>query len=607
MSDLIKAKTFQIHRPSTPKHLKITQTMMEDFIIDPAMGVKVLLNAELDAFQKARLKQSWWAPRTLDSSGFSSAKTLNLWLVSVLRSMLVPDHHAGIYYPVFSTGQQTYWQYFNKFQGMSKIFRAQLGEMDVEKTKVEGKSTRKGQSCWTCHFKNESLIMMPAASFIQDARTQASIRLNFLGIDEWTKIMAGGSSGIDDQLIGRVTRESFNKDHPFWCNHHLFLATAEDAMHPGYERYRHFKEQIDRGNPDYVMLAYSFKDYSTLHYKNGRSFRDVFREDKVLKDMKAAKSAAGYRQEGLGVWSETGKGWYTTEMVDAARDLGISMAATPITSRDEDPAKFENPHFFLGADPARAETKKADDGALVVLRAAPMGDPESQNLRDWKLNWSWAYKVRRADGPQWSGIIHRKHQHFNFTRIMMDPGGGGSWIQPELARTEQVIRGEKTEVMPIATIEDEATTMVLGQFILSMFRPRDKRIEEAWDKNRLRSMENLIDIAHSELRDAMEQIAIGFPQRFADRPKDEVKVWSDEKKWANRLIDNLGAQLQRVNVQTNDDGSTYFNKNNARIFGSKGRKDFAYAALYAFSAFICWLKGTNRDFAVADEDEAMCA
>lgn len=580
--------------------------MMEDFIIDPCLGAKVLLNAELDLFQRARLKMSWWAPRCLDSSGFSSAKTLNLWIVSALRSMLIPDHHAGIYYPVFSTGQQTYWQYFNKFQGMSKIFRAQLGEMDIDKTKVEGKATRKGQSCWTAHFKNESLIMMPAASFIQDARTQASIRLNFLGIDEWTKIMAGGSSGIDDQLIGRVTRESFNKDHPFWCNHHLFLATAEDAMHPGWDRFKHFRDQCERGNPDYVMLSFSFKDYSDQIYKNGRSFKQVFREDKVLKDLKAAKSTAGYLQEGIGVWSETGKGWYTTDMVEAARALGTARGMCAISTRDEDWNPAQKAHYFLGIDPARAETRKADDGALVAFRAAPMGDPNSKNLRDWDLSFCWAYKVRRADGPQWAGIVHRKHEQFRFTRICMDPGGGGSWIQPELGKTIQSIRGENVEMLPIAVIEDESRTMVMGQFILCMFRPRDTRIEQAFGKANLRSPENLLDRAHSELRDAMDMGVIALPTKFFDNVSG-VKGWTDERKWASKLLDVTGSQFQRVNVQTEQNGATHFNRNNARIFSSKGRKDFAYAAMYAFTAFICWLKSDDGELELPDEDQDMCA
>jgi hypothetical protein len=602
----IQEKTFEIHRPSTPKHLKITQTMQEDFLIDPVLGAEVLFKANLDAFQRARLKKTWWAPRTLDTSGFSSAKTFNLWVVSNLRCLLMPDQHAGIYYPVFSTGQQTYWQYFNKFQGVSSIFRAQIGEMDALKEKNTGKATKKGPSCWTCDYKNESKVMMPAASFIQDARTQASIRLNFLGVDEWTKIMIGGSSGIEDQLLGRVTRECFNMGHPLWCNHHVFMATAEDAVHPGYDRYLHFKKEVEKGNPDYVILIYSFKDYSDLNYKPGRSFKEVFREEKVLKDIKAAKSAAGYRQEALGIWSTTGRGWYTQPILDAAHELGTRRNFGPICGRNQDPEpENKDVHFFLGADPARAENKKADDGALVTLRARPMIE-DAANVRDFQLDFVWAYKVRKADARQWSGIIHRKHSHFQFTRICMDPGGGGIWIKPELMKQKQLIREEEVDCLPIASLEDEIESMVVGQFILSMFKMKDKRIAKLWGQNQFRMPENLVDYAQSEFKEAFEIGAIGLPPKVKDRESGWSDTWSEERVWSNKLLDLCSRQLSKIAVQTNEDGSTYFNQNSARLFSGRGRKDFAYAAMFAFVAFLSWLKDGNVEMAVSEEDGEQC-
>jgi hypothetical protein len=229
-----------IYVPSTPGHLKITQTMIEDFIIDPVLGVEVIFGYKLDAFQRVRLKICWWTPRVMDSSGFSSAKSINMWLVSNLRALLLPGHVAGVYYPNFNSGKKVYWPYFRKTALQSKIYAAQCGKERIEgidgKSNEVAKAMDKGNSTWEYLYKNESRIMMPAPGFMQDAKSQAGMRFHDLYIDEFTKIEAVKGGGIDQQLIGRTTMEPYNREHPIYCAHHLFLATAEDTTHPSYER-----------------------------------------------------------------------------------------------------------------------------------------------------------------------------------------------------------------------------------------------------------------------------------------------------------------------------------------------------------------------------------
>jgi hypothetical protein len=309
---------------SSPKHLAVTETMICDFIINPVLGANILLNQRLDEFQKVALKICWYVPRVMDSSGFSSSKTKRMTVLSALRCLLFSNRYAGVYYQVFSTGQKTYWKELRRLQAQSPILRASIGRMDSE-GQQEGKANVKGPSCWTCSFKNGSEINMPAPGFLQDAKTQASIRLNDLYVDEWTKIMAAGSTGIDDQLVGRGTEVVFNQHHPIHANHQLFLATAEDTMHPGYERYKTFKREVERGNPDYALISYCFKDYSNLPFsgvKGTMSYREKLREVKVIHDMKVNKTRAGYLQEAIGIWSQNGKGWYSQDLIDAARQRG---------------------------------------------------------------------------------------------------------------------------------------------------------------------------------------------------------------------------------------------------------------------------------------------
>jgi hypothetical protein len=260
-----------IHVNSTPNHLKVTDTMLDDFIDDPAMGAYVLLGEKLDAFQSARLKYSVWVPRVMDSSGVSSAKTRNMFIKGVLRCMLIGNHHTLVAYPKFDSGKQIYWPLFNEIAAKSAIFRANSGAqriIGIDGTEEEwAKAQKKEASALMFHFKNGSKITLPAIGFIQNARMMAGFRCNDLDVDEHTKSEAAGSSGIDEQLITRATRDCFNKNHPFWKNHQFFCATAEDVMHPSFDRYKTFLDEVNRGNPDYAVLRYDYHDYSDLPYQ----------------------------------------------------------------------------------------------------------------------------------------------------------------------------------------------------------------------------------------------------------------------------------------------------------------------------------------------------
>lgn len=242
--------------------------MVEDFIMDPVLGVRVIMNLKLDAFQRVRLKICHWVPRVMDSSGFSSAKSIGAWAITNLRPILFPGRCCGVYYPTFDAAKRIYIPNYTKVARNAPLFRAQLGRPKVigldGSSATEAKALMKGPSCWSVTYKNGSEVLVPAPGFLQDAKTQAGQRFSDLYIDEWTKVEATGTEGIDEQLIGRVTLESWNKNHPIYRNHILFSATAEDTMHKGYTRYAAYKAKVAAGDPDYAMLAFNYKDYSDL-------------------------------------------------------------------------------------------------------------------------------------------------------------------------------------------------------------------------------------------------------------------------------------------------------------------------------------------------------
>jgi len=226
-----------------PKHLRITQTLLEDLLWDPVMAAWVFFKIKLDAFQAVRLRIYWLTPDVEDHSGFTSGKTIVDWVWCNLSAVLLYDCHIGAIFQTFQIGKDNFWQYYKEFS--TPLFRAQLGLMEEE---VRDKSQFKEPGCWKQHFKNKSLVAMPAPGFLQEARNLAGWRVNRLLIDEWTKIMmsAGGAEGIQKQLLGRVTRPCYNANHPVWCNKVVRSATAELGNHPGFRVHREYEREEEK-------------------------------------------------------------------------------------------------------------------------------------------------------------------------------------------------------------------------------------------------------------------------------------------------------------------------------------------------------------------------
>lgn len=623
---------------STPPHYKVTGMMIDDFMIDPVMGIKVIMGIELDAFQASRERTYWFIPNVIDSSGFSTGKSLTLFLNQNLRALLIGDQVIGQYFQTFETGKQVFWPYYRVVQG--PIFRSQLGKTDFE-GEDSGKANLRGPACWNQYFKNGSEIKMPAPSWGQDAKTQASLRYNSVGIDEWTKCETMGAAaegmgvgGINNQILGRLTRASFNKDHPLWMNHMILTATAENMSHPAFLRYQSFKREVDRGNPNYAIISYNYKDFSDKKCYTGKSYKEEFRIDKRIEDMQAQFPDWRFVQEVLGVWARAGKGWYREEATTRCIAEGKIHKCEAMGRRSD---IFEDPadpwYYFMGIDPAPAEGTKSDDGAIVILRARqkrssvergalernarlfgrsdalPFHAPDASTIMshlpaDWMVQYVYAYKFRKASAEQWSGKIHQVHQRFQLTGIMMDPNGGGQWIAQVLNQTRQVIESIPTECTPIVTLEDN--TSPHGEFLLNMFKRGDLGIEEMWPG--LAGDDCLVDAMHVIYQEALENGTIQLPVPYNERLAADRRAlnWTEEREWALRLLSQMIEQLHAITVLTRDDGTLLLTKRNARQYAVRGKKDIAYAGIYAFVRFLVWLKNGDNQFALTGDDAVMC-
>lgn len=326
-----------IHVPEasyvTPRY-RITSGMVEDFLVDPVMAAEIIFGVRMDIFQKSRLRTYWWVPNVIDSSGVGTGKTsLGVFIWSNLRAMLLGDQMGMILYQNLTAGENQYW---SKYVSMSSpIFQAQLGKMTKEGDE-KGKANTSGASCYKQHFKNGSLMMMPAPDWLRGATGRAGEDVNFVALDEWTKSEAArkeGLSGIDEQIIARVRRHSFNQHHPVWGNHWLYTASAESPEHKSYTKVREFEKRIRQGDPTYAHISYSFKDYSDLPCGvDGKTYREHYRNEAAYENIKLGGST-NFRRQALGLWAKETRGWYTEESVDRARALGVKLGLTVETER----------------------------------------------------------------------------------------------------------------------------------------------------------------------------------------------------------------------------------------------------------------------------------
>jgi hypothetical protein len=642
---MITEKNITVSRGETrvPAHLKITPMMMDDFMVDPVMGIYVIFGVKLDMFQAYATRIKWWVPNVLDCSGFGTGKSFRLWLVTNLRAIIIPGQQIVAYYQTFQAMKDIYWNYYTMFNDYrAPLFAAQKGRFNTH-GEDDGKDNTRGAACYQQRFKNDSCTFGPAPNWLQGAKGQAGLTFHVGAIDEHTKVETmtpkgtkltgeGGNliGGIDQQIIGRIRAASFNQHHMLWGNHIIFSATAESTQHPSYQRVKQFQREIDNGNPNYAIITSCFKDFSNVRTESdirletlpdggrklvsrkGKPFREVVPNWNAIKMIKS-RSRAHFQREALGLWARDTKGFYSEDALDRCVQAGIAAGTEVECFRNGQMADL---HYFDGVDPAPAQSSGADDGAMSVLRLRPkpgLGRAPTSLNSDWLFEFVWSYRVRgqrRLEGDpdqfyyaqragHWSGLIHKKHQQFKFDGILMDSQGGGQLIWPELNKGQQTIDGVERKCTPIATVGDSSVGN--AHFILALFL---KEYLEPLFPAMAPGVDGLLTAAHTAFQDAVQHGEILYPKPFNDRPASETELWTPEKKWALKTLDTGRQQLVDVAVVTRDNGEWDLTRNGCFRFAASGKKDLAYSQLYAYLRALLWLRQQFDEFAFASSEDS---
>lgn len=337
------------HVPSIPKRLAVTPTMIDDFIIDPVMGAKVIMGITLDAFQMDFLRTCWWVPNVLNCAGFGVGKSfIAQWVYHQLRAMIIPGQEIIMCYQTFETGKLVYWPNFDRIH--SPIFDAQKGRMDYQ-GKKDGKDNSEGPACWHQYYKNGSHILMPAPNWLQDAKSMAGLTVHVAGVDEYTKVESMGKKnaagqvtdthgGINQQLLGRLRGGNFNQFHPLWSNRICFTATAESPQHPSWRRFANFQREIRAGNPHYAIVSACYKDFSNLpSYRDGdhdlRPFKEAVPDWETINRMKREFTKSHALRELYGIWARDTTGWYAESALQRCVELGVHLGTKVESTRQK--------------------------------------------------------------------------------------------------------------------------------------------------------------------------------------------------------------------------------------------------------------------------------
>jgi hypothetical protein len=565
--------------------------LLEEMLIDPVLAAYVIMGAELDVFQQARLRFYWWTPVTVDSSGVSSGKTLVQFVYVNLRCMLIADHIAGVYFPNFQTAKDEFWPYFARFVETAPLFREQF-KMDHNKI-----GEHKYPGAYVMDYKNKSKFIMPAPSFMVDSETQASRRFNTLVVDDWLRAEDMGE-GISRQLVDRVTRACFNKNHPIWCNHQKFLGHAERPSHKGYvNRVRGYKRAITDGSQRHSIISFNFRDWSP-------KFAIKFREDNVIKDAQRTLSSDQFERQYLGLWSRDGTTYYPETVLHRS----CRREVIPMFGR-----LYENEVDTLGFDVAQGTSLKADWTSAVVHRIVEVNkDLERECVlkkipvppvtyvkegRKFNRSFPFAHRLKNADVNLIAGFIHLLHRVFAFGKIVLDPRGGGLFVYEQLKKPNQLIDGAPTQVVPLCTRFEPVQAD--KQPIVCLFQ-RGGELDQIVIPQFLTAEEGFVEAMHRRYRESWEASEHHWPLPIEDRSPTEVKQWSQEQVWAQRVLDMGIKELANVKQLTDKDGvSPLTSKRGFRMFEAKGKKDVAYASMMAFVGAELWI----NQAATGEEDE----
>lgn len=593
-----------IHVPPLPARMRLSQDQITDWLWEPEKAIYGLFRAKLDVFQEIRVKHAHFGAVVEDSSGWGTGKTFCYWLLFNLWGVLLPDCHMMVIYQNWQRAKDQFWKYYHDPELMTLQFRCHIGTYHFEDPhRKDRRGVKRESGNWKVMFRTGSVLNLPAPDHLSGGESLGGMDMNRLLLDEYNKIMAqaGGFKAVAEQLLSRVRRACFNRDHPIWCNKTIKSSTAELGSHPAAPVHQGHLKEIEAGSPRHIYIRFDWKDYSELPSHTGKPFNKQNVDRTTLRDQKATLGHDDLvLAEQHGIYSQSGRGWFDAASVEAMLELGRRRNVRCAGGRAADESAKEHTAYFLGIDIAPSAREKNDDGFLAVLRANARGEALSDEESDFDLDYVLAERVKGRDIEWWSGRTHGLHHAFGFEIILSDHGGGGPWLNMQLAKERQVIEGSPLITTPIVPRDD--VSVLQGHYILVPFT-RKPLTALFPDLANARGDDKLKDFGNELFMRAVARGVLALP---GPRPREEIEALPEALRWSHRLLTHtVPAQLKAYQVKMEADGLTEKRTGNgSRQFFSNLKDDAHDAARNAYLAFRLWLTLQDALFKLPPEQEA---
>jgi hypothetical protein len=578
--------------------LTLKQSHVEAYIRDPVLAVHAFWGAELDTFQKCRLRLMWFLPDFTDYGGQSAGKTEVVFFCANLRCLLLPNpawmppRITTVYYQNLSTARDTFWPKYDTwfdregaelFREQFPVYRKQLGNYSRDGVLVR-------------RLKNGSEVQLPAGDFMRDSANQASRSYNDCFADEFTKMDEVGS-GLDKEILSRTRAPCFNKNHPVWANKRVLLAHAEDPLtHPSWKRVKALRRAIREGSLTDGEFTASFRDYN-------QEFIDKVRIDlSMVSKNRRTLTEAEFDQQMHGVWRIAGATWYSgKEMV---RSVDRHLRGHWGRQEEED-------IYVLGWDTAIGRTETADFSAGVVWRIRRAATDEWEpglyqaGNRCYEVSPVWSVSFRGRSQRVMSGVVHSIHQAFQLRLIVMDPGGGGSALYERMTENVQLINNRDEKVLGICMREDQGR-FPEAQPIAAFFKRKSLGLGDPWGTQFNLSDAGPVEWAHRQLRRCFNAHQIRWPARISEIPAAEMAAASTDEVANWRELSNTFKQVAAIRVLLGRDGKPALTGGNAAFVKFERRRntkrDLAFAAVYGITGIASIL----GDMAYEEDEEEEC-
>ncbi len=410
----------------------VTQGMIDDLVHNPVLAIKIILGDDaimaMPPHERIRFKIAWLSAFTLDSSGFSTAKTFSIAALSALRLVLLdPGRVQGVVSKTFGQGQLV-GEMWDQWLELSPVFASQIRKRHQVGASISPYDFDHASTGWVLRARNGSSARIIPPGLVKKADRMASERFSdgyFDEIHKWPDDQI-----IEKVMIARTTKPVYDPRHPIYQNHVWLSSTAEFKYKPPYKRVLRYLKNMADGNPDYAFMSFNFRDVPDEPQYH------ALVNMKALKELEEALPESVFRCEGLGEWVEDSDGVYTASMIDGIRSLDVS---------EHMKRKGDKEIFACGIDIAHGGSQGGgDDSSIQVFR----------HYRDMTTH-VWAEEMHGIRLEQISGRIHELNERFRFNILMLDPGGGGLFLRDYLLNDKQLIQAEERSVIPIATMFDD--------------------------------------------------------------------------------------------------------------------------------------------------------